>query len=199
MRAKSTVAYDSRRFKVNRTALTPNYVIETYDEEDLYFVKIDFHTLSLLKPCEKGLTVLAMSHIQSLSRAYRVGVADSNGIQWEDMTRIMFGWLGYRLGMTVFDGENYSRIYFLWRRTRSITTDGLRRWCRTSRNYELLNEKTGEVIAAFSSKRGYHTCGTLEIFRTYGKHFELMLFISYLTIYEAARRCSHRTWYISRT
>ncbi|UNI15652.1 hypothetical protein JDV02_002163 [Purpureocillium takamizusanense] len=150
--------------------------------------------------------VRAVSHILALSPRFKLGLgdpADANAVVWEDMSRPLglannFSWsMMLHVPDDVSGRRHEERRWFVWKRTRHVTADGMAKSALSSRNWKLLDGGQGErggggggptVLAVFTGviKRGL--CGTLQVNVDYGAEFDTMVFITCLSLYERARR-----------
>lgn len=60
------------------------------------------------------------------------------------------------------------------------------------RNFKLVEESTGQVVAVFNSEISFSKCGVLEVKADYGEAFDIMVVNSYVGLYERARRRNNR-------
>ncbi|GAD96547.1 hypothetical protein PVAR5_5205 [Paecilomyces variotii No. 5] len=187
----------SRIYKLQKTCFQRHYEVLGPSEQ------VDFHAeivlLSLHKPDiilhaggSKDGAVVAACKFLKLSGAYKVCLGDPNdpvNNQWEDMTKETIRGSQYRFELSLGEG----RRAFLWKRTRNVAVDGLSISALGSRNYKLVDEATGELLAVFTSQRTYRNCGTLQISADLGQKFDMMVMVSCISLYEKARRRNRRS------
>jgi hypothetical protein len=180
-----------------------HYDIKSPDDKPLFYGDI-----SLFTPNKPDLTlhvggstqgpVVAVSNFLKLSGNYKLGVGnpdDTRNVQWEDMTKELLHKPKYRLETEVPQGggqDHTERRKLLWKRTRSVGVNGETpsRW--SVRNYKLVDELSGQVLAVFAGGRRPGRGGKIEIRVEYGHSFDHMVLISCLSLYEKARRRNHR-------
>lgn len=193
----------SRVFQITKRLMQRHYEISSSDGKPLYYGDI-----SLFTPNKPDLTlhvgagsqgpVVAVSNFLKFSGNYKLGIGNPdnmNTVQWEDMTKEVLHKPKYRLEMTLQHGAGRNaseRRTFLWKRTRSVGVEDATPSKWTVRNYKLVDEQTGQVMAVFSGGRRPGRGGKIEIRVEYGQNFDHMVFISCLSLYEKARRRSHR-------
>lgn len=82
---------------------------------------------------------------------------------------------------------------FVWKRTHSVAVDGGSPAALSNRNFKLLDCGNKELLAVFNSEWSLKKCGVLQINVDYGRDFDIMVLITCLSLYERARRRSHKT------
>ncbi|UNI20481.1 hypothetical protein JDV02_006562 [Purpureocillium takamizusanense] len=152
------------------------------------------------------------------------GLAGAAGAttRWEDMTKEDVRHSRHRWAMTLGgDGGDESggggqrrrreRREFMWKRTRRVAAEGTSVSSLSGRNLKLVEvhgsgggggggsngEEEGEreeVLAVFTSDRGFSSCGVLQINsdNNEGRDFEVMVVTTCVALYEKARRRRHR-------
>ena len=75
----------------------------------------------------------------------------------------------------------------MWKRTRHVGVDESKPRL-SSRNFKLVDERTNEVVAVFTSDLSLNKCGRMQIRADFGESFDTMVLLSYVSIYEKARR-----------
>ncbi|CAG8030818.1 unnamed protein product [Penicillium salamii] len=193
----------SRVFQITKGLMDRHYKINSLNDQPLFYGDI-----SLFTPNKPDLTlhvgsstqgpVVAVSNFLKLSGNYKIGVGnpdDMSNVQWEDMTKELLHKPKYRLETTVPCGSDQShseRRSLVWKRTRSVGVDGETPSRLTVRNYKLVDERSEQVLAVFSGGRRPGRGGKIEIRVEYGQDFDHLVLISCLSLYEKARRRSHR-------
>ncbi|KAJ5350513.1 hypothetical protein N7541_008240 [Penicillium brevicompactum] len=193
----------ARVFQITKRLMERHYDINASDGTTLFYGDI-----SLFTPSKPDLTlhaggstrgpVVAVSNFLKLSGNYKLGVGnpdDMSNVQWEDMTKELLHKPKYRLETTIPsdpDQVHGERRTLLWKRTRSIGVEGETPSRLTIRNYKLVDERNGQVLAVFSGGKRPGRGGKIEIRVEYGQDFDHMVLISCLSLYEKARRRSHR-------
>lgn len=188
-----------RQFKINRSPLNRHYDIHSSDGQHLFHVDQSSFTrnkpdLALHRGPDARAPVVAVSHMPRLSGDFKIGLGDPEqpgAVCWEDMTKENLMATEHRWAMTLA-GDPGARKHLVWKRTRSVAVDGSSVSFMSPRNYKLLDAGTNEVVAVFTSDRGYKTCGVLQINATWGHDFDLMVFITCVSLYEKARRRAQR-------
>lgn len=201
--APPTDSISARVFQITKRLMARHYDINAPDDRPLFYGDI-----SLFTPSKPDLTlhvggsnkgpVVAVSNFLKLSGNYKLGVGnpdDMSSVQWEDMTKELLHKPKYRLETTIPRGSDQSHVErrtLLWKRTRSVGVEGETPSRLTARNYKLVDERNGQVLAVFSGGKRPGRGGKLEIRVEYGQDFDHMVLISCLSLYEKARRRSHR-------
>ncbi|PYH42219.1 uncharacterized protein BP01DRAFT_394449 [Aspergillus saccharolyticus JOP 1030-1] len=136
--------------------------------------------------------IVAVAKFQHFSRSIRIGLGDPQApgdMIWEDLTSQSTGHSKYRWEMEVHTNGSSRRQSFLWKRTHYVGLEG-HTWSRLSnRNYKLIDEQGGNVLALFMSNvASYKESGTLQLYVDYEGQFDLMVLATVLSLYEKARR-----------
>lgn len=138
--------------------------------------------------------MVAVSKFLKFSGDFKLGLGDPNDVnqvQWEDMTKESALHSKYRLEMTVpchQEPSHVERRPFLWKRTHHVKVDDATPMMWSARNYKLVDEVTGELLAVFTRERSFSKCGTLQIKAEFGESFDTITILSCLSLYEKARR-----------
>ncbi|PGG99516.1 hypothetical protein GX51_06256 [Blastomyces parvus] len=147
------------------------------------------------------------------STCTKIGLGTSEeDMIWEDLTRVSKDHSRYRyeidFGTDIGDGNiagptalsaarpHVRRRAFLWKRTHSVGVEDSKPSKFSPSNYKLVDEETGEVVAAFANNgiKSWKKKGKLEIlnkdelFGDAGKRFELMVLMGALAVMERERR-----------
>lgn len=100
------------------------------------------------------------------------------------------------------DGGPRRRLALTWTRTRSTTVDGMTRPPLSTRNWKLTEEPSSTenssamlagdgavpaVVAVFTSSTQRGLCGHLQVKVDYGREFDLMVFVTCLSLYSSGR------------
>lgn len=189
----------SRLYHIYLKPFHRHYEIKSTDDQSLYYGEVSSFTLN--KPdvtLHAGTSakdpVLAVSKFLKLSGDFKLGLGDPkdvNHVQWEDMTKESALHSKYRFEMTVScqqEPPHEERRSFLWKRTHHVKVDDATPMMWSARNYKLVDELTGELLAVFTRERSLSKCGTLQIKAGFGKSFDTMATLSCLSLYERARR-----------
>lgn len=188
----------SRIYNLHKTCFQRHYEVQGPGPEDPVHFHAETVLLSRHKPdiilhagADKNGAVVAACKFLKFSGDYKLCLGDPDdpaNSQWEDMTKETFRASQYRFEMSL--GEE--RRVFLWKRTRNVHVEGLNVSALSRRNYKLVDERTGDLLAVFTSQRTYRDCGTLQITANYGQKFDLMVLVSCISLYEKARRRNRR-------
>lgn len=190
----------SRIYPVYKDFWARHYEIKTPDDQPLFYA--DISLFSLGKPdltlhagsSTQGPVVAVSNFVKWGSGNYKLGLGnpdDPNSVQWEDMIRETLRASRYRFEMNIAG----QRRAFLWKRTRHVGVDDAKLKSFEYRNFKLVDERTGKLQAVFTAERTFHKCGKLQIIGVHDEDFEKMVFISYMSIYEKARRLSRSGGY----
>jgi hypothetical protein len=130
--------------------------------------------------------IVAVSSFLKFSGQYKIGLGDpaGNDIRWEDMKRGSLRALAYRWEMEL----NGERRAFVWKHTRTVGVDNKAPSRMSGRNWKLVDASNNEVLAVFTRDRSLSKCGDLQITVDYGHDFDSLVLITYLSLYEKARR-----------
>jgi len=188
----------SRLYHIYRKPFHRHYEIKSIDDQTLYYGDISLWTIN--KPdiilhagnSDKG-PVVAVSKFPKFSGPYLLGLGnpDDMNAQYEDMTRESPLKMKYRFEMTLpskIGDPNGERRSFLWKHTRHVKVDDSPSFQFAGRNYKLVDERTGQLMAVFTGERFSSKCGTLQIRGEYGEAFDRMVLVSCVSLYERARR-----------
>ncbi|KAL2847494.1 hypothetical protein BJY01DRAFT_246721 [Aspergillus pseudoustus] len=194
----SAIHEDFSRVYTIFQSLKPNYTIIDDEGLPVYHVRTKG-----LRPTAPHLTmhpgkdascpVVAFVKFMASSRTAKIARGDPDYAEnaiWEDLKRID-RWSGvrYRWEMAVLDYNcAVQRKTFVWKRTRSFNADGLPREAKSHfrRNYKLVDDDTGELLAVFSVDLGLGNFKRLGKIRfvddRYGSVFRMMVFLSSLVM-----------------
>lgn len=188
-----------RLYHIYKKPFRRHYEVKSTDDQSLYYGEVS--SLTLNKPdvtLHAGMSakdpVVAVSKFMKLSGDYKLGLGNPeevSHVQWEDMTKESALHSKYRLEMTVssqLGDPHEERRSFLWKRTRHVKVDDATPPLWSVRNYKLVDERTGELLAVFARERSLSKCGTLQIKAQFGETFDTMAIISCMSLYEKARR-----------
>ena len=94
-------------------------------------------------------------------------------------------------------GDRRRRLSLVWTRTRSVTVDGMTRPPLSTRNWKLTEisaagdhvgrEGDQPILAVFTTTTQMGKCGNLQVNVDYGREFDLMLFVTCLSLYSSGR------------
>lgn len=193
----------SRVLQITRSFMRRHYDVTLQNGEPLFHCDVSLFTprkpdLTLHRGDSTQGPVVAVSNFMRLSGNYKLGLGDPediSNIRWEDMTKELLHKSKYRLETTLAcdPGRLHSeRRVFLWKRTRSVGVEGETPFRLTSRNYKLVDEASGQVLAVFSGGGRPGGGGRIEIRVEYGQDFDHMVLISCLSLYEKTRRRRRR-------
>lgn len=172
-------------FYINKTILADHYTIRSNDGKYAFYASFQFCGLALREGLDKKSPIVAVSSLPFLSRKVMVGLgdpADAQAMRWEHMEKTGFIASRHHWAMVLSEDEKSSaRIYLVWSRMRP-------------RNYALQEAHTGEVLAIFTSDITTRTCGVLQVNRSYGRDFDLMLLATFLSLYDSAKRKTRVIW-----
>ncbi|KAM5350199.1 hypothetical protein ACJ41O_006704 [Fusarium nematophilum] len=135
--------------------------------------------------------IVAVSHLSCFSRGpMQIGLGDPaapGAVQWDEMTSALAKKFKYTWH-TVIASVDGSRRTLAWKRTRSVAVEGMTIPRLTARNFKLVDEGTGEILAVFTAERGLHKLGVLEVKAGFGERFYQMVLMACLSVYEYDRR-----------
>lgn len=176
-----------------------HYEVKTTDDQMLYYTKVS--AFGMKKPDmtmhagnSPAAPIVAACKFLKLSRHYKLALgdpSDARNVQWEDMMSLGSFQSKLRFSMKVPDRHQtgYSeRRAFLWKRTSHEAVEGSSPLRASGRNFKLVDEKTGDVVAVFNREISFSKCGVLEIKADYGQDFEIMVINSCVGQYERIRR-----------
>ncbi|KAJ5948422.1 hypothetical protein N7454_001729 [Penicillium verhagenii] len=189
----------SHVYVIYRKRWKRHYEVKSAANQLLYFGEVSnfIHAkpdLTLHRGASANAPVVAASRLGRLSGHFKLALGDPddvNNVQWEDMTRESWIHQSYRFEVNVPNrhegAHEHHRRTFLWKRTRSVGVgDTTPPW--SSRNFKLVDEKSGDLVAVFTNKRSIGQCGRLQIKEEHGEWFDTMILLSYISIYEKFER-----------
>lgn len=196
--------HSSRIFQVNKKAFRHFYTINSASDKPLFYVDLSAFTpnkpeLTLHAGTTPNTPVTGVCHMLKFSGDFKIGLGDParpDAVLWEDLTKektvsaAKYRWETSVTGATSGGGGGPRAL--LWKRTRKVGVDDVSVSSLSRRNHKLVDERTGELLAVFTSDRSLSKCGKLQINVDYGVNFDRMVFITCLSLYEKARRRSHR-------
>ncbi|KAL3447821.1 hypothetical protein BJX65DRAFT_86114 [Aspergillus insuetus] len=181
-------------------SLKPNYTIIDDEGLPVYHVKTKglrptapHFTMYPGKDASGPIVAFVKFMATTTSRTAKIARGDPDYAQnaiWETLKRLD-RWSGvrYKWEMAVLDYDGAAqRKTFVWKRTRSFNADGLPPESKSlfRRNYKLVNEETGELLAIFSADLGLGNLKRLGKIRfvddRYGSVFRMMVFLSALVV-----------------
>lgn len=180
-----------RHFQVERPAFSKYYDLKWPDGQPAFYCELSQFTpnkphLTLHSGHDESAPVVAAAFLGGFaSSTIQLGLgspADPRGVHWEDMGRTSLFSRQYDFTMNLpaaADGAPASRRGYMWQR--SAMSD-----------YKLVDAQTGNVVAGFSREMGFSRCGQLFITESRGPAFDFMVVISFLSIYETAKRKKRR-------
>lgn len=188
----------SRLYIIYRRRWKRHYEVKSAADQLLYFGEVSNFKhakpdLTLHRGTSANAPVVAASKLLKLSGDFKLALGDPNdvnNVQWEDMTRESWMHQTYRFVVNMSSqpgGTLGQRRALLWKRTRSVGVDGSTpSW--NSRNFKLVDETSGDLVAVFTSKRSIGQCGRLQIKEEHGQWFDTMILLSYISLYERFER-----------
>lgn len=190
---------DSQRvYCIYRKPFRRHYEVKSPAGQLLYYGEVsEFKRakpdLTLHRGTSANAPVVAATKMIKFSGHFKLSQGDPddlNNVEWEDMTRQSRLHQSYRFELNMPGSENAThpeRRTFLWKRTRSVGIhESVPAW--SPRNYKLVDEKTGELVAVFTNKWAIGECGRLQIKEEHGEWFGTMILLSYMSIYEKLNR-----------
>ncbi|KAL4930514.1 uncharacterized protein BDV17DRAFT_40077 [Aspergillus undulatus] len=189
----------SRLYHIYHSTVRYDYRVCDADKNHLYFV----HN-SHLKPLKEDITVhagsdnstpvLAVCKFLHFSRHCKVGLGDPQhpgAMVWEDLQGQNLTMTKYRWQMSVHsENGGFERRWFVWKRTQSLGVDGDSPSVLSLRNFKLVDDMTGQVVAVFTSNsfRSVRKNGKLKVTAEYGPNFDIVALVTLLAMYERIRR-----------
>lgn len=189
----------SHLYHIYKKPLHRHYEVKSTDDQVLFYGEVSSFTINkpdviLHAGTSAQAPVVAVSKILKSSGDLKLGLGnpdDVNNIQWEDMTKQSPLHSKYRFEMTVPSQQRDShgeRRSFLWKRTHHVMVDDSSSFKWSSRNFKLVDEGTGRVLAVFTRERSISKCGKLLFKAEYGETFDTTVLLSCVSLYERARR-----------
>ncbi|KAH6889463.1 hypothetical protein B0T10DRAFT_460125 [Thelonectria olida] len=199
----SSTATQYRQFQVDRHIISrPNrYDIAEIGGDTAFYINVNVikrkkPSLVLHAGPSIEAPIAAVCHFIKLGGHFKVGFGDPekvDSVEWDDMTRQNVTATEYRWETALANGQGETqgeRRTLTWKRTQSVSAEGLTVSAMPGRNYKLVDEKTGEILAVFTSKRTIRNCGTLEVRVNLGPAFDQLAVITCISLYEKSRRDS---------
>lgn len=160
--------------------------------------------------------VAAVSHLPPFARHFAIGLGDSTAADrqvadmvWEELHMAHSSGKKHTWSMDVAgDGGGGGggggggsvgvdrcrrRLSLVWTRTRSVTVDGMTRPPLSTRNWKLTEtappgeEGKQPILAVFTASTQMGKCGNLQVNVHHGREFDLMLFVTCLSLYSSGR------------
>lgn len=189
----------SRILGVYHTKSHNSLRVKTADKAPLYYV--DNSSFKIGKPDvtmhignEKTGPIAAACKFVTLSSGSKMclGNPDDPNAIWEDLTKESLDHSIYRWEIST-GGHGYGggRKSFLWKRTRTLGVEDSKPGIISTRNFKLIDEGTGEILAVFANNgpKSFSKLGKFEIYpHDYGDNWETMMLLSGLSIIERERR-----------
>lgn len=192
-------ASSSRLYHIYHSAIRYDYRVMDAHKNQLYFVynshltpkkaDITFHAGE-----DNKAPVAGVCKFIKFTRQFKVGLGDpdrAGDMVWEDLQGQNFTKSKYRWPMSVpSPNGGLERRWFLWTRTHSQVVEGELSSLFSFRNFKLVDELTGQIVAIFTSNtfKSIRKNGKLQVVGEYGPDFDLMVLITILAIYEKTRR-----------
>ncbi|KNG90275.1 hypothetical protein ANOM_001836 [Aspergillus nomiae NRRL 13137] len=184
---------NSRLFHVYHTLWHNDYTVTSDDKAPLFFVDNSSFTpkkpdLTFHAGADKKAPIVGVSKFLHFSRHIKVGLGDPqsiNHVEWEDLVSQNIRCNKYRWQMTVRGASGAERRSFMWKRTHSVAVQGSSATKWSSRNFKLVDEQTGQIVAIFTSTafKSVKKSGKLQIdSANYGEEFDLMVLITGLSL-----------------
>ncbi|KAM0439607.1 hypothetical protein ACHAPT_000699 [Fusarium lateritium] len=198
----SQPAESSRRFQIDRGAFSKHYDVKPISEGSSFYVDVSSFTpgkpdLTLHRGASKDGPIVASCHLPKFSGDLKIGLAGLAGpdsMAWEDITReSVLKASEYRWQTAIPDIATSGNRVLFWKRTHSVGVSGMSPSSLSVRNFKLVDEQTGDILAVFTSDRTLSGCGVLEIRANHGEQFDVSVLISCIGLYEKARRRSQRS------
>jgi hypothetical protein len=188
----------SRLYIIYRKRWRRRYEVKSAADQLIYFGEVSNFKyakpdLTLHRGTSADAPVVAASKLLKLSGDLKLALGDPDdvtNVQWEDMTRESWMHQTYRFEVNMSsrsEGIHGQRRALLWKRTRSVGVDDTTpSW--NPRNFKLIDERSGDLVAVFTSKRSIGQCGRLQIKEDHGEWFDTMALLSYISLYERFER-----------
>ncbi|KAI9148945.1 hypothetical protein HJFPF1_10989 [Paramyrothecium foliicola] len=188
------MAIQGRIFEIVKPALKRHYEINLSGGSPLITVGVSNFTPGVPEltfhdgPDAKNSPVFGFCDMHKTTSDIDIGLIDPQMPQkeWrETLSKESFMGGEYKFSMTMPGGR---RQTFTWDRTHSVGVGGHTVNPLSTRNFMLLDEQ-GATLAVFTSASiGLSTCGELEIKADMGRHFDQMVIMTCLAIYDKAAR-----------
>lgn len=190
----------SRQFKINRSPFSRHYTVLDTNDAPLYHVDQSLFTkdkadLTLHQGTGTDGPIVAVVHMPRLSFNCQIGLGDptapANGtdVVWEELARESNATASaHRWSMTLPGSDGGGKKSIMWKRTHKVSADGTSSSAVTMRDLKLVEDGTDRMVAVFTSKYSWSTCGILQINVDYGRDFDVMATATMLALYEKARK-----------
>lgn len=185
-----------RQFTIDKPSHGTEYNIKSPSNDPLFHVNIastvpDSPDLVLHAGPGINTPVVAIAYLGiGRSIAHKIGLGNPNipgEMFWEDMARESLGMAKHSWLMAKKPGSS-DKQKVAWKKTHSVSVDGIKMAKMNNRNWKLVDEETEEVLAVFTRVRSTSECGILQINVDYGKDFDLMVMMTILALFEKTRR-----------
>ena len=184
---------DTQLYHIYHDRWCQDYKITTPAGQQLYYV--DCSTFTNNKPdltvhagSNNKAPVAAMCKFMHFSRDFCFGLGDPElpaQVEWEDVVCQGLRRSHYRWQMNLPSG----RRTFIWKRTHAVSVEDARLTSISYRNYKLVDEATGRILAAFTNDYlSIKKVGHFQVSADYGKEFDLIALLTVLGLYEKGSR-----------
>lgn len=174
----------TRLYEIDHTMFRYDYNVSVNGRQLLHADNSSFTPkkpdLTIHAGADNNAPVVSVCKFSHFSRHFKIGFGDPtapNDVVWESVTPQGLTGRKFRIEVTIANGNSGDRRSFLWNRS------------AFSRDFKLIDEQTQAVVAKFSnSSFGLMKTGRLEIYKSYGSDFNLMVLSTTLGLAEKQRR-----------
>ncbi|PYH90374.1 C6 zinc finger domain protein [Aspergillus ellipticus CBS 707.79] len=194
----ATQGSPSQIYNISNTAFHHHYNVSTADNNTQLY-RVENNSLWSRKPdlsvhagADKTGPTVAVCKFLHFSRSTRIGLGDPEDvhrINYEDLVAQDTWHAKYRWHMPEQSSFSQQGRSFMWTRTHSIGVENTKVHKLSNRNFKLIDELSGKIVAVFTSTAlKFKQTGKLQIYVDYGREFDVMVLITVLALYEKARR-----------
>lgn len=160
--------------------------------------------------------IVAVSHLPPFPKHFKIGLGGggdddedrtaatnkkAQDMHWEELHMEHSSGKKHTWAMDIASeegGQHRGRIALVWTRTRSVVVDGMTRPPLSTRNWKLTETSlaggeadakadSGVILAIFTTTTQMGKCGNLQINVDHGREFDLMVWVTCLSLYSSGR------------
>ncbi|VUC32718.1 unnamed protein product [Clonostachys rosea] len=185
-------------FDIHKPVLGRHYDIQD-SERNIKAYTAEISVFSIGKPdltliqgsSRNSRSMVAATHFKKLGRTIRIGLGNTehapSHVRWEDMKAERAMKIFHVWSLTLPDGSKRS---FAWKKTSHHHADG-ERGGLLSTNYKLVDMTGGggnNIVAVCTTSGTFTEHAKLQIYQDLGPDFQVMVLMTFISIYEVLRR-----------
>ena len=194
--ALSLISSSAHEVGVYRDGIMGNLrLLSSVDKTPLYFVcssvfRPGIPDVTMFAGSDKNGAVIGVCNYSAFSTSITVGHGDPanpNNVEWEEVSKTSRDHSVYKF--SIWSREEQRKKY-LWKRTHDPNVKGTESSKLNMRSWKLEDDATGQIVAVFAANgiKSWKKAGRFRLLATEGKDWEEWIFLTYLGLYEKARR-----------